>query len=219
MYLLIMGAPGAGKGTQAKLISEKYNIPHISSGDIFRQEIKEQSKEGKLAQEYISQGKLVPDDLTISIISKRLQKEDCNHGFLLDGFPRTIKQAQDLDILLAKLKIKLTLALNLVVNPERIVNRLSQRRVCLKCGATYNLKTNPPKKAGICDKCGEAIVLREDDKEETVKTRLDVYQTQTKPLVKYYNEQKILINIDGDLGIKDTFKEIVKILGDVNGNN
>ncbi|HHU20822.1 MAG TPA: adenylate kinase [Acholeplasma sp.] len=219
MYLLIMGAPGAGKGTQAKLISEKYNIPHISSGDIFRQEIKEQSKEGKLAQEYISQGKLVPDDLTISIISKRLQKEDCNHGFLLDGFPRTIKQAQDLDILLAKLKIKLTLVLNLVVNPERIVNRLSQRRVCLKCGATYNLKTNPPKKAGICDKCGEAIVLREDDKEETVKTRLDVYQTQTKPLVKYYNEQKILINIDGDLGIKDTFKEIVKILGDVNGNN
>jgi adenylate kinase len=214
-----MGAPGAGKGTQAKLISEKYNIPHISSGDIFRQEIKEQSKEGKLAQEYISQGKLVPDDLTISIISKRLQKEDCNHGFLLDGFPRTIKQAQDLDILLAKLKIKLTLVLNLVVNPERIVNRLSQRRVCLKCGATYNLKTNPPKKAGICDKCGEAIVLREDDKEETVKTRLDVYQTQTKPLVKYYNEQKILINIDGDLGIKDTFKEIVKILGDVNGNN
>jgi adenylate kinase len=219
MRLLIMGAPGAGKGTQAKLITEKYNIPHISSGDIFRQEIKDNTKDGQLANKYIIKGQLVPDDLTISVISKRLQKEDCNHGFLLDGFPRTIKQAHALDQLLAKLNLKLDLVINLNVTKDLIIKRLSGRRVCLKCGATYNLNTNPPKKEGICDRCGDTIILRDDDKEETVKMRLDVYENQTKPLIKYYSDQKILVHADGNLNFRDTFKEVVKFIGDLDGKH
>lgn len=215
MKIIILGAPGAGKGTQADLIVEKYNIPHISTGDIFRSNIKSGTELGKKAKQYMDKGLLVPDDLVCDLVIDELQKENCKNGYILDGFPRTIPQAEALDEGLKKLNNKIDVAINIDVPDDEIIERMSGRRACLACGSTYNVDYRPPKKEGICDKCGEKLVLRDDDKPETVKKRLAVYHDQTEPLVSYYKKEKILHNIDGTIGMPNVFKEICRILGEL----
>lgn len=212
MKIIMLGAPGAGKGTQAKLISEKYGIPHISTGDIFRANIKEGTDLGKEAKEYIDKGQLVPDELTVRILLDRVEKEDCKNGYVLDGFPRTIPQAQVLDNEVAKLGDKIDYAIDVEVPDENIIRRMGGRRACPKCGATYHIEHIPPKKEGICDACGEKLVLRDDDKPETVKNRLDVYHKQTQPLIDHYSKQNILRTVDGTADMNDVFDSIVKLL-------
>ena len=208
----MLGAPGAGKGTQAKLISEKFGIPHISTGDIFRANIKEGTDLGKEAKEYMDKGQLVPDELTVRILLDRVERDDCKNGYVLDGFPRTIPQAQVLDNEVAKLGEKIDFAIDVEVPDENIIRRMSGRRACPKCGATYHVEHIPPKQEGVCDECGEALVLRDDDSPETVKNRLEVYHKQTQPLIDHYSKQNILRTVDGTADMKDVFDSIVKLL-------
>ena len=214
MKILIMGRPGAGKGTQAANIKEYYHIPHISTGDIFRANIKEGTELGKKAKEYMDQGLLVPDELTTNLVTDRVQQPDCEKGYVLDGFPRTIPQAESLDAALAKMGQKVDYAINVEVPDENIINRMSGRRACVGCGATYHIVYAPTKEEGVCDKCGGSLILRDDDKPETVLKRLGVYHEQTQPLIDYYNQAGILKEVDGTIDINDVFAEIVKILGE-----
>ena len=213
MKIIMLGAPGVGKGTQAKQIADKYSIPHISTGDIFRANIKNGTELGKKAKQYMDQGALVPDELTCDLVMDRIQQDDCKNGFVLDGFPRTIPQAEALDAALGKINEKMDYAIDVDVPDENIVNRMSGRRACLNCGATYHLISIPPKVEGICDRCGSEIVLREDDKPETVQKRLKVYHEQTQPLIDYYKNQGILKSVDGTQPMDEVFKAIVTILG------
>ena len=211
---ILLGPPGAGKGTQADLIVAKYGIPHISTGDIFRENIKKETPFGKKAQAFMNKGELVPDDLVCEIATDRLLKDDCNEGFLLDGFPRTVYQAEKLDDFLKEQGISLTAVLDLEVGDKELFERLTGRRVCKVCGASYHIVNIPPKKDGICDKCGGELIQRSDDNEKTVKNRIDVYNNETKPLVDYYESDGLLVKIDGS-GPKDrTFGLIKKALGD-----
>lgn len=214
MKIIMLGAPGAGKGTQAKKIAVKYDIPHISTGDIFRANIKEGTELGKKAKTYMDQGLLVPDELVVDLVVDRLQQDDCKKGYVLDGFPRTIPQAESLDAALAKLGEKMDYAIDVNVPDENIVNRMGGRRACVGCGATYHIVYNPTKTEGICDTCGEALILRDDDKPETVQKRLDVYHQQTQPLIDYYKKADILKTVDGTVDMEDVFKAIVQILGE-----
>lgn len=213
MKIIMLGAPGAGKGTQAKMIADKYGIPHISTGDIFRANIKEGTELGKKAKGYMDAGELVPDALVLDLIVDRLTWEDAKNGYVLDGFPRTIPQAEALTEALAKAGDKVDFAIDVEVPDENIIKRMSGRRACLKCGATYHIVSIPPKQEGICDRCGEKLVQREDDKEETVKNRLDVYHKQTQPLIDYYTKEGILVEVDGTMDMNGVFEAIVKILG------
>ena len=213
MKIIMLGAPGAGKGTQAKQIADKYSIPHISTGDIFRANIKNGTELGKKAKQYMDQGALVPDELTCYLVMDRILQDDCKNVFVLDGFPRTIPQAEALDAALEKINEKMDYAIDVDVPDENIVNRMSGRRACLNCGATYHLISIPPKVEGICDRCGSEIVLREDDKPETVQKRLKVYHEQTQPLIDYYKNQGILKSVDGTQPMDEVFKAIVTILG------
>ena len=211
---VLLGPPGAGKGTQAVRIVERYNIPHISTGDIFRDNIKRGTELGKKAQEYMNKGELVPDDLVIVIATTRLLEDDCKNGFLLDGFPRTVYQAEKLDEFLAEHDMKLDKVIDIEVEKEELITRLTGRRVCKKCGASYHVVNIPPKKEGICDICGEELFQRADDTIETVENRIEVYNEQTMPLVDYYTKAGNIATIDGALGLENVFAEIVKALGE-----
>lgn len=213
MKIIMLGAPGAGKGTQAKMIAEKYAIPHISTGDIFRANIKNGTELGMEAKKYMDQGQLVPDELTVKILLDRVAKEDCVNGYVLDGFPRTIPQAEVLDEALAKLDESIDFAINVDVPDENIVRRMSGRRACVGCGGTYHIEHVPPKKEGICDVCGQELILRDDDKPETVLNRLKVYHDQTQPLIDFYTAKGVLKEVDGTVDMKDVFDAIVAILG------
>ena len=213
MKIIMLGAPGAGKGTQAKMIADKYQIPHISTGDIFRSNIKEGTELGKEAKTYMDKGLMVPDELTVKILLDRVAKDDCKKGYVLDGFPRTIPQAEVLDKALSELGDKIDYAINVEVPDENIIKRMGGRRACLSCGATYHIEHIPPKKEGICDVCGKALVLRDDDKPETVKNRLNVYHEQTQPLIDFYTKKGVLKTVDGTVDMKDVFAAIVAILG------
>lgn len=209
MRLILLGPPGAGKGTQAKRVIEEFDIPHISTGDIFRKNIKEKTELGQKVEGLLAQGKLVPDELTIEIVWDRLDQEDCKNGFLLDGFPRTIPQAEALDEGLAKRGLKLDRVLNIDVDKDSLVKRLSGRRVCPSCGASYNIDNNPTKVEGICDACQTPVIQREDDKEQTVLDRIKVYDSQTKPLVDFYNKQDLVFTVDGTLPIDEITNKLV----------
>lgn len=213
MKIIMLGAPGAGKGTQAKKIADKYQIPHISTGDIFRANIKEGTELGKKAKSYMDQGQLVPDELTLELIMDRFQNPDCKNGYVLDGFPRTIPQAEALTEALAKKGETIDYAINVEVPDENIINRMGGRRACMACGSTYHIVYAPTRVEGICDRCGEKLVLRDDDKPETVKNRLNVYHNQTQPLIEYYTRQGKLAEVDGTQSMEDVFNAIVKILG------
>lgn len=213
MKIIMLGAPGAGKGTQAKMIAEKYSIPHVSTGDIFRANIKNGTELGKEAKKYMDQGQLVPDELTVKILLDRVAKEDCKNGYVLDGFPRTIPQAEVLDEALAKLGETVDYAIDVDVPDENIIKRMGGRRACVTCGATYHIEHVPPKKEGICDKCGSELILRDDDKPETVKERLNVYHAQTQPLIEFYTKKGILKTVDGTVDMMDVFGAITAILG------
>ncbi len=213
MKIIMLGAPGAGKGTHAKKISEKYSIPHISTGDIFRANIKEGTELGKKAKEYMDQGLLVPDELTCDLVMDRIQQDDCKNGFVLDGFPRTIPQAEALTAALEKINEKMDYALDIEIADEKIVERMSGRRVCTKCGAPFHIVNIPPKTEGICDYCGGELEFRADDQPETVLKRLGVYHEQTQPLIEYYAKQGILKEIDGTKSVEEGFASIVEILG------
>ena len=213
MKIVMMGAPGAGKGTQAEMLAEKYGIPHISTGDIFRMNIKNGTELGKEAKTYMDQGLLVPDELTVRILLDRVAKDDCKNGYLLDGFPRNIPQANVLEEALSKLGDKIDYAINVEVPDDNIIRRMSGRRACLACGATYHIEHVPPKKEGICDKCGEELVLRDDDRPETVGNRLQVYKDQTQPLIEFYEKKGVLHNVDGTKNMNEVFEAIVTILG------
>lgn len=213
MKIIMLGAPGAGKGTQAKKVAKKYNIPHISTGDIFRANIKEGTELGKRAKEYMDKGELVPDDITIGMLLDRIHKADCKDGFVLDGFPRTIPQAKSLSEALSKLNEKIDYAINIDVPDDSIITRMSGRRACLSCGSTYHIKYSAPKEENICDNCGSELVIRDDDKPETVKKRLDVYHKQTQPLIDYYDNENILANVDGTKDMEEVFLDIVAVLG------
>ena len=214
MKIIMLGAPGAGKGTQAKKIAEKYQIPHISTGDIFRANIKGGTELGMKAKTFMDQGMLVPDEITIGMLMDRIGQEDCINGYVLDGFPRTIPQAESLTKALAERGEKVDYAINVDVPDENIINRMSGRRACLGCGATYHIIFNPPVKEGICDTCGQEVVLRDDDKPETVKKRLDVYHQQTQPLIDYYKNAEVLAEVDGTQPMDAVFQGIVEILGE-----
>ncbi|MCR4829938.1 MAG: adenylate kinase [Pseudobutyrivibrio sp.] len=213
MKIIMLGAPGAGKGTQAKQIAAKYSIPHISTGDIFRANIKNGTELGKKAKEYMDQGLLVPDELTCDLVMDRIAQDDAKNGFVLDGFPRTIPQAEALDAALTKIGQAMDFAIDVDVPDENIINRMSGRRACLNCGATYHIVSIPPKKEGVCDACGSELVLREDDKPETVKKRLDVYHDQTQPLIDYYQGKGILKSVNGIQPMEKVFEDITNILG------
>ena len=209
----MLGAPGAGKGTQAKMIAEQYGIPHVSTGDIFRMNIKNGTELGKEAKTYMDKGELVPDELTVRILLDRVAQEDCKNGYVLDGFPRTIPQAEVLDAELTKLGDAIDYAINVDVPDENIVRRMSGRRACVSCGATYHIVHIPPKKEGICDKCGAELILRDDDKEETVKNRLNIYHAQTQPLIDFYTNKGVLKTVDGTVDSAEVFAAIKVILG------
>ncbi|HJA93687.1 MAG TPA: adenylate kinase [Candidatus Eisenbergiella merdipullorum] len=213
MKIIMLGAPGAGKGTQAKMIAEKYGLPHISTGDIFRANIKNGTELGKEAKEYMDKGLLVPDELTVRLLLDRVAQDDCKNGYVLDGFPRTIPQAEVLDQELSKMGEKVDYAINVDVPDENIVNRMSGRRACLNCGATYHIVSIPPKKEGICDVCGSELVLRDDDRPETVQNRLKVYHEQTQPLIDFYEKKGVLRSVDGTLPMEEVFAAITRILG------
>ncbi len=213
MNLILLGPPGAGKGTQAVKIVEKYNIPHISTGDIFRENIKKGTELGKKAQEYMNKGELVPDDLVVEIACARLLEDDCKEGFLLDGFPRTVYQAEKLDEFLANHGRKVEHVLDIAVEKEELITRLIGRRVCRSCGASYHIVNMPPKKEGICDICGGELYQRADDTEETVANRIEVYEAQTMPLIDYYEKAGVIAHIDGATGLDNVFADIASVLG------
>ena len=212
MKIIMLGAPGAGKGTQAQMIADKYGIPHVSTGDIFRENVKNGTELGMEAKKYMDQGALVPDELTVRILLDRVAQDDCKKGYVLDGFPRTIPQAEVLDKALTELGDKIDYAVNVDVPDENIINRMSGRRACVNCGATYHVVHIPPKKEGICDTCSSELILRDDDKPETVKNRLDVYHKQTQPLIDFYEAKGVLRSVDGTVDMKDVFASIVNIL-------
>ena len=214
MKIIMLGAPGAGKGTQAKMIAEKCGIPHISTGDIFRANIKNGTELGAKAKEYMDKGLLVPDELVCDLVVDRIQQADCEKGYILDGFPRTIPQAEALENALNAIEQKLDYAIDIDVPDENIINRMSGRRACVGCGATYHVLFNPTKVEGKCDVCGESLTPRDDDKPETVKKRLDVYHTQTQPLIDFYTERKVLVEVDGTQSMDKVFDDIMKILGE-----
>ena len=214
MKIVMLGAPGAGKGTQAQRIAEKYGIPHISTGDIFRSNIKAGTELGKKAKSFIDQGLLVPDEVTIGMLLDRIHEADCKNGYILDGFPRTIPQAEALTEALAKKGEAIDFAIDVDVPDEKIVTRMAGRRACVKCGMTYHIVYAAPKKEGICDNCGSELILRDDDKPETVEKRLHVYHDQTQPLIDYYTKAGILKSVDGTVDMEDVFGAIVSILGE-----
>ena len=213
MKLIMLGAPGAGKGTQAKKIAEKYQIPHISTGDIFRANIKAGTELGMKAKSFMDQGQLVPDEVTIGMLLDRISQDDSKNGYVLDGFPRTIPQAESLTAALKERGEKIDYAVNVDVPDDNIINRMSGRRACVGCGATYHVVYNAPKSEDICDTCGEKLILRDDDKPETVKNRLLVYHDQTQPLIDYYKKQGILVTVDGTKELNEVFRDIVAVLG------
>lgn len=214
LRMILLGAPGAGKGTVAAKITKEYNIPHISTGDIFRDNLKRKTELGLRAQEYMTRGELVPDDLTCEIATTRLLEDDCKNGFLLDGFPRTVYQAEKLEEFLTEHGQSLDTVIQLVVDEELLIKRLTGRRVCKNCGATFHVITIPSKEEGICDICGEPLIQRADDTEETAVNRLKVYEEQTSPLVTYYEEKELLAPIDGEGTPDEVFQNILEVLGD-----
>lgn len=207
LNIIMLGAPGAGKGTQARQLALKYNIPHISTGDILRESIKNRTQLGLKAKSYLDKGKLVPDEVIIDVVRERLLKEDCKNGFILDGFPRTIPQAESLDNHVSNLKV-----INIHVDEAELVKRLSGRRVCRKCGANYHIIYSPPTNEGICNMCGGELYQRDDDTEDTIKARLQVYKNQTAPLIEYYKKKNILFTVSGKGSIQDIFNEIIKVI-------
>lgn len=211
MILILLGAPGSGKGTQAGRIADMYSIPHISTGDIFRKNIKEGTELGRKAKEYIDKGLLVPDEVTNGIVEDRLLKDDCEKGFVLDGYPRTTNQAKMLDSVLESMGLKTDAAINIMVPDENVISRLSERSMC-RCGETYHTDFKPPKKKGICDKCGQPLYVREDDKPETVGKRLNEYHEKTSPIINYYGRAGILINVDGTPMPDEVTKLITEVL-------
>ena len=213
MKIILLGPPGAGKGTQAAGIVEKYNIPHISTGDIFRKNIKEGTELGKKAKEYMDKGLLVPDELTVGLVTDRISQDDCKNGFMLDGFPRNVSQAKYLDSFLQKTNIALDKVVNIEVDKSILVERAVGRRICKSCGATFHIEFNPPKENGVCDVCSGELYQRADDTEETVSKRIQVYLDETKPLVNYYSSQGIIANINGQQSIEKVFEDIVDALG------
>ena len=213
MKLIMLGAPGAGKGTQAKKIAEKYQIPHISTGDIFRANIKAGTELGMKAKSFMDQGQLVPDEVTIGMLLDRISQDDSKTGYVLDGFPRTIPQAESLTAALKERGEKIDYAVNVDVPDDNIINRMSGRRACVGCGATYHVVYNAPKSEDICDTCGEKLILRDDDKPETVKNRLLVYHDQTQPLIDYYKKEGVLVEVDGTQNLEKVFQDIVAVLG------
>ncbi len=212
MILILLGAPGVGKGTQGVLISKEYNIPQISTGDILRKEVKEQTELGKKAKAYMDKGELVPDDIIIDMMEKRIKQDDCKNGFILDGFPRTTAQAKAFDEMLQKNGLNLDKVLLIDVPEEEIISRLTGRRVCESCGAVYHIKYNPPKKDGVCDKCGGKLIQRDDDKEEVVRNRLEVYKKSTMPLIDYYKNSGKLVVVDGMGEIEEIFERVKEAL-------
>ncbi len=212
MKIIMLGAPGAGKGTQAKQIAAKYQIPHISTGDIFRANIKNGTELGKKAKTFMDQGLLVPDELVVDLVVDRVSQDDCANGYVLDGFPRTIPQAESLDAALAAKGDAVDVAIDVDVPDENIVSRMSGRRACVGCGATYHIQYNPTKKADVCDVCGEKLILRDDDKPETVQKRLSVYHEQTQPLIAYYSKAGKLKTVDGTVDMEEVFRAITAIL-------
>ncbi len=214
MKVIMLGAPGAGKGTQAKKIAAKYQIPHISTGDIFRANIKGGTELGMKAKTFMDQGMLVPDEITIGMLMDRISEADCAKGYVLDGFPRTIPQAESLTEALKAKDQTIDYAVNVDVPDEEIIGRMSGRRACLACGATYHIVFNAPKTEGVCDICGQKLVLRDDDQPETVKKRLDVYHEQTQPLIEYYQKAGVLKEVDGTQALDAVFEDIAKILGE-----
>ena len=211
---ILLGPPGAGKGTQAAKIVEKYGVPHISTGDIFRENIKKGTELGKKAQEYMNRGELVPDDLVIEIATTRLLEDDCKNGFLLDGFPRTVYQAEKLDEFLQSHDSKIDNVIDIAVGKDELIERLTGRRVCKSCGASFHVVNIPPKQEGICDYCGGELIQRADDNLETVTNRIDVYEAQTMPLIDYYEKAGNLVHIDGSTGLENVFADIVSALGE-----
>lgn len=214
MKIIMLGAPGAGKGTQAKMIATKYGIPHISTGDIFRANIKNGTELGAKAKEYMDKGLLVPDELVVDLVIDRFKEPDCEKGYVLDGFPRTIPQAEALDKALTAIGESIDYAINVEVPDENIINRMGGRRACVGCGATYHIVYSPTKVEGKCDTCGADLIIRDDDKPETVKNRLAVYHEQTQPLIDYYTNKGITREVDGTVDMKDVFEAIVEILGE-----
>ncbi len=213
MRLVLLGAPGAGKGTQAKILVEKYGIPQISTGDLLRAAVAAGTALGKEAKSYMDKGELVPDSVVLGMVEERLKQDDCKKGYILDGFPRNTKQAEALDKMLSSLNMSLTAALSVDVPFEDLMKRLTGRRTCKACGQMYNVYFNPPKKEGICDKCGGELFQRDDDKEETIKKRLEVYNAQTAPLIDYYGKKGILKSVSGIGSIDDIFKKVCNALG------
>ena len=209
---VLLGPPGAGKGTQAAKVIGKYSVPHISTGDIFRANIKEGTELGKKAKGYMDEGKLVPDELVVDLVTDRLQKDDCKEGFLLDGFPRTIVQAEQLDKFLSDNGQKLDIVLNFKVRKDVLVERIAGRRVCKSCGASFHVVNVPPKKEGICDTCGGELFQRKDDNRETVENRINVYENETAPLIGYYEKQNVLVNFDGEKTHNEVFEDVVKAI-------
>lgn len=214
MKIIMLGAPGAGKGTQAKMIAAKYGIPHISTGDIFRANIKNGTELGAKAKEYMDKGLLVPDELVVDLVIDRFKEPDCEKGYVLDGFPRTIPQAEALDKALSAIGENIDYAINVEVPDANIINRMGGRRACVGCGATYHIVYSPTKEEGKCDTCGAELIIRDDDKPETVKNRLNVYHEQTQPLIDYYTNKGIIAEVDGTVDMNDVFAAIVKILGE-----
>ena len=213
MYIIMLGAPGSGKGTTAKVLAERTNLPHISTGDIFRANIKNNTELGQKAKTYMDKGELVPDELVVDLIMDRFKEADCANGYVLDGFPRTIPQAEALDKALSANGESVDYAVNVEVPDENIINRMSGRRACVGCGATYHIQFNAPKVEGVCDTCGEKLILRDDDKPETVKNRLSVYHEQTQPLIDYYSKKGVLAEVDGTQSMENVFNAIVDVLG------
>lgn len=216
MKLILLGPPGAGKGTQANGIIDKYKIPHISTGDIFRKNINENTPLGLKAKDFMNKGLLVPDELVIEIVESRLKEPDALNGFLLDGFPRTVNQAVALDKALSNMDSKLDKVINIEVDKDLLIDRVVGRRICKTCGATYHISFNQPKTEGKCNVCGDELYQRDDDTVETVSKRIEIYQSETKPLIDYYTEKNLLVTVDGQIGIDNVFNEIIKALGSVN---
>ncbi|MCS7130563.1 MAG: adenylate kinase [Archaeoglobaceae archaeon] len=215
MNLILLGAPGAGKGTQAKFIAEKYGIPQISTGDMLREAVAKGTELGKIAKEFMSQGKLVPDEIVVGIVKERLKQKDCENGFILDGFPRTIAQAEALDEIMKEMGKKIDAVININVPEEEVVRRIVNRRICRKCGAIYHLLYDPPKKEGICDKCGGELYQRDDDRESVVRERFRVYRRDTEPLIEYYKKKGNLLNVDGSKNIEDVKEKILIMLEEI----